>query len=93
MSHVRGIKGEAVVIYCDPLITKDMGYNRLSQRINNIEIKYKVHISLNVHMLKCNRIIGVRIKSKNYDGSRNCLCSIKVEVYPGTSTGAALPPM
>jgi hypothetical protein len=30
MPHIRGIKGEAVVVYCEPLITKKMGYHRLS---------------------------------------------------------------
>ena len=27
MSHIRGIKGEAVVVYCEPLITKEVGYH------------------------------------------------------------------
>jgi hypothetical protein len=27
MPHIRGIKGEAVVVYCEPLITKEMGYH------------------------------------------------------------------
>jgi hypothetical protein len=30
MPQVRGIKSEVVVIYCEPLITKKMGYYRLS---------------------------------------------------------------
>jgi hypothetical protein len=30
MLQIRGIKGEAVVIYCEPLITKEMGYHKLS---------------------------------------------------------------
>jgi len=29
-----GVKGEAVVIYCEPLTTKEMGYYRLSRRVN-----------------------------------------------------------
>ena len=37
--HIQGIKGEAVVIYCEPLITKEMGCHRLSRRVNKIEIK------------------------------------------------------
>ncbi|MBW1726710.1 MAG: hypothetical protein JRF31_13320 [Deltaproteobacteria bacterium] len=28
--QIRGIKSEAVVVYCKPLITKKMGYYRLS---------------------------------------------------------------
>jgi hypothetical protein len=34
--HICGIKGEAVVLYCEPLITKEMGYHRLSRRVNKI---------------------------------------------------------
>jgi hypothetical protein len=30
MPQIQGIKGDAVVIYCEPLITKKMGYHRLS---------------------------------------------------------------
>jgi hypothetical protein len=39
MPHICGIMGEAVVIYCKPLITKEMGYYRLSLRVNKNEIK------------------------------------------------------
>ncbi len=39
MLQVRGVKGEAVVIYCEPLTIPpqagEMGYSRLSQRANN----------------------------------------------------------
>jgi hypothetical protein len=35
MLQLRGVKGEAVVIYCEPLATKEMGYYRLSRRVNN----------------------------------------------------------
>jgi hypothetical protein len=34
--HIRGIKGEAVIVYCEPLITKEVGYHRLSRRVNKI---------------------------------------------------------
>jgi len=40
MRHIRGVKGEAVVVYCEPLTTKEMVYHRLSRRVNKIEIKY-----------------------------------------------------
>jgi len=30
LPHIQGITGEAVVVYCKPLITKKMGYHRLS---------------------------------------------------------------
>jgi hypothetical protein len=39
MPHICGIKGEAVVVYCEPLITKEMVYHRLSRRVNKNEIK------------------------------------------------------
>ena len=34
--QIQGIKSESVVIYCEPLITKKMGYHRLSQRVNKM---------------------------------------------------------
>jgi hypothetical protein len=36
MPHIRGIKGEVVVVYCEPLITKEMEHHRLSQRVNKM---------------------------------------------------------
>jgi|GEM_PF-3942761 len=36
MPHIRGIKGEAVIVYCEPLITREMVYYRLSQRVNKM---------------------------------------------------------
>jgi len=39
MPYICGIKGEAVVVYCEPLITKEMEYYRLSPRVNKNEIK------------------------------------------------------
>jgi len=39
MRQIHGIKGEAVVNHCDPLITKEMAYHRLSRRVNKVEIK------------------------------------------------------
>ena len=36
MPHIRGIKDEAVDVYCEPLITKEMGYHRLSHRVNKM---------------------------------------------------------
>jgi hypothetical protein len=35
--EIRGVRGEAVVTYCKPLTTKEMGPNRLSQRVNKKE--------------------------------------------------------
>jgi len=38
MPHIRGIKGEAVVVYRESLITKEIGYHLLSRRVNKNEI-------------------------------------------------------
>jgi hypothetical protein len=35
MPQMQGGKGEAVVVYREPLATQQMGYHRLSQRVNN----------------------------------------------------------
>jgi hypothetical protein len=40
MPQIRGRKGEAVVIYREPLITKEMGYHKLSHRVNKMKIFY-----------------------------------------------------
>jgi len=32
---MQGVKGEAVVIYAEPLTTRQMRYHRLSARVNN----------------------------------------------------------
>jgi hypothetical protein len=34
----KASKGEAVVVYCEPLATQQMGYHRLSRRVNQMEI-------------------------------------------------------
>jgi hypothetical protein len=39
MPQIQGSKGEAVVIYCEPLATKEMGYHPLSRRGNKEGIK------------------------------------------------------
>jgi hypothetical protein len=36
--QVQGVKGEAVVVYADPLTTQQMLYHRLSRRVNNMAI-------------------------------------------------------
>jgi len=38
MLQIRGAKGEAVVLYCEPLTTKEMWRPRLSRRVNNTAI-------------------------------------------------------
>jgi hypothetical protein len=45
MLQLQGIKGEAVIIYCEPLITQKMGYHRLSRRVNKMKIKNDIYTS------------------------------------------------
>ena len=35
MLQIQGVKGEAVVGYCEPLKTQEMRHHRLSRRVNN----------------------------------------------------------
>ncbi len=46
MPELQGIKGEAVVVYRNPLITQEMGYHRLSRRVNKMKIKIDFCTSL-----------------------------------------------
>ncbi len=36
MPQIQGIKDDAVVVYCESLITKEMGYPKLSRRANKM---------------------------------------------------------
>ena len=36
MPQIQGGKGEAVVLYREPLTTQEMGYPQLSHRVNNM---------------------------------------------------------
>ena len=45
MPRIQGIKGEAVFVYCEPLITQEMGHYRLSRRVNKAELKMDIYIS------------------------------------------------
>jgi hypothetical protein len=36
MPQLQGIKDEAVVVYWESLITKEMGYHQLSRRVNKM---------------------------------------------------------
>jgi hypothetical protein len=40
MRQIRGVKGEAVVNYCESLTTKEMAYHRLSRRVNKMKILF-----------------------------------------------------
>jgi hypothetical protein len=44
--QISDVKGEAVVTYCEPLTTKEMGCNRLSRRVNKMERFLATYISV-----------------------------------------------
>ncbi|MBW2194078.1 MAG: hypothetical protein JRF37_00500 [Deltaproteobacteria bacterium] len=46
---MQGVKGEAVVVYADPLTTQQMLYHRLSRRVNNMAVSLFFWISPAVH--------------------------------------------
>jgi hypothetical protein len=49
---MQGVKGEAVVVYADPLTTQQMLYHRLSRRVNNMAVFLVFWISLAVNSSK-----------------------------------------
>ncbi|MES0362550.1 MAG: hypothetical protein ABUK14_01230 [Desulfobacteria bacterium] len=46
MPQIQGVKGEAVVSYCEPLTTLEMGYHRLSRRVNKMKTQKNDFIPL-----------------------------------------------
>ena len=53
----QGFKGEAVVVYREPSATKEMGYHRLSRRVNKIDTKFQnSHILLLIEILSIVKI-------------------------------------
>jgi hypothetical protein len=53
MSQIQGLKGEAVFIYCEPLITQEMGYHRLSRRVNKMGFKIDIYKSYIRELINC----------------------------------------
>jgi hypothetical protein len=60
MPQIRDIKGEVVVVYCEPLITKKMGCHRLSQRVNktgffliNLYLFYRRVMNMHLNLQNC----------------------------------------
>jgi len=51
--QIQGVKGEAVVLYCEPLTTKEMRRPRLSRRVNNTAILRALLELTNSDVLKC----------------------------------------
>jgi hypothetical protein len=50
--QMQGAKGEAVVVYADPLTTQQILYHRLSRRVNNMAVLGVLWISLAVYSTK-----------------------------------------
>jgi len=48
MPQIQGVQGRSRITYCELLVTKDMGYHRLSRRVNKIEKKraFITHLDL-----------------------------------------------
>jgi hypothetical protein len=46
MPQIQGIKGKVVFVYFELLITKKMGYHRLSRRVNKMGIEIHYYNSL-----------------------------------------------
>ncbi|MBW2195190.1 MAG: hypothetical protein JRF37_06335 [Deltaproteobacteria bacterium] len=46
---MQGVKDEAVAVYADSLTTRQMLYDRVSQRVNNTAVFLIFWISLEVH--------------------------------------------
>jgi hypothetical protein len=51
--QIQGVKGEAVVLYCEPLTTKEMRCPWLSRRVNNTAILWALLELTNSDVLKC----------------------------------------
>ena len=64
MYQIRGIKAEAVINYCEALITKEMVYHRFSRRVNKIDIKLHIPYMTVGRELKIVQIIGSFIEIK-----------------------------
>ena len=64
LSEIRGCprskatEGEAVVVYREPSATKEMGYHRLSRRVNKIDIKLQISYLTIGRDIKIVKIIG-----------------------------------
>jgi hypothetical protein len=55
MLQIQGAKGDAVVIYCEPLATQEMRYHRLSLRVNNMAVFVIFWMSLGVCSTKAEK--------------------------------------
>ncbi len=74
MVQIQGVMGEAVVIYREPLTTREMQYSRPSRRVNNrlifrhvLEFTMRVFRIHTVKTPKCPPVLSIDIvQSVNY---------------------------
>jgi len=52
MLQIQGVDGEAVVIYCEPLVRLEMRHPRLSHWVNNIAVFTISMMSLGANSIK-----------------------------------------
>ncbi len=67
MPQIQGNKGEAVVVYCEPLITLEMGYPRLSRRVNKMRFFSKMYILLIEELRKYIQTYKMHYKIKHIE--------------------------
>ena len=78
MLQIQGIKSEAVVVYCELLITQEMGYHRLSRRVNKMGFCSKMYVSLIEELRKYIQTYKMHNKIKYIIFLPFCLRSIRV---------------
>jgi len=81
MPQIRGVKGKAVVIYCEPLTTKEMGYHRLSRRVNNT-VKNDCFLDITGSLIQyiANKCAQRYVLSGFTQISSCCLCNYEVNI-------------
>ena len=58
MLQIQGAEGEAVVIYCEPLATPEMGHIRLSHWVNNLAVFTIFMMLLEGNSIKADKTSG-----------------------------------
>jgi hypothetical protein len=77
---MQGVKGEAVVIYAEPLTTLQMQYNRLSRRVNNSANIISLLDFTTCAFVRCGRKIQETIYQLGFITFLPCcLCNIRVK--------------
>jgi hypothetical protein len=76
---MQGVKGEAVVIYAEPLTTQQMRYHRLSRRVNNSANIISLLDFTTCAFVRCGRKIQGTIYYLGFiTFLPRCLCNIRL---------------